>query len=88
MCVCVCVVAKHLYRLNLLMILGDVKPNFLNQIEEEFENQLDRYVEFVDMTYFASMFSKASDMWTNLISMASHFRFFLIIKLKYLYIIF
>jgi hypothetical protein len=33
--------------------LGDVKPNFLNQIEEDFETQLDHYVvEFVDMAYF------------------------------------
>jgi hypothetical protein len=31
---------------------GDVEINFLNQIEEKFENQLDHYVELVGMAYF------------------------------------
>ncbi len=30
----------------------DVEANFLNHIEEEFENQLDHYVELIDITYF------------------------------------
>ncbi len=28
---------------------GDVEANFLNQIKEEFKDQLDHYVELVDM---------------------------------------
>ncbi len=31
---------------------GDVEIDFLDQIEEEFEDQLDHYVKFVDMTNF------------------------------------
>jgi hypothetical protein len=31
---------------------GDAKTIFLNHIEKEFENQLDHYVDLVDMTYF------------------------------------
>jgi hypothetical protein len=31
---------------------GDVEIDFLDQIEEEFEDQLDHYVELVDMTNF------------------------------------
>jgi hypothetical protein len=33
---------------------GDVEVDFLDQIEEEFEDQLDHYVELVDMTNFDS----------------------------------
>jgi hypothetical protein len=33
---------------------GDVEVDFLDQIEEEFEDQLDHYVELVDMTHFDS----------------------------------
>ncbi len=32
--------------------LAGVETNFLNHIEEEFENQLDHYVDLVDMTNF------------------------------------
>ncbi len=31
---------------------GVVEANVLNHIEEEFENQLDHYVELIDITYF------------------------------------
>jgi hypothetical protein len=31
---------------------GDVEANFLDHIEEEFENQLDHYVELVGMANF------------------------------------
>jgi hypothetical protein len=31
---------------------GDAKTIFQNHIEEEFENQLDHYIELVDMTNF------------------------------------
>jgi len=30
---------------------GDVEANFLDHIEEEFENQLDLYVELIDIAY-------------------------------------
>ncbi len=33
---------------------GDVEVDFLDQIEEEFEDQLDHYVELVDITNFDS----------------------------------
>ncbi len=33
---------------------GDVEVDFLDQIEEEFEDQLDHYVKLVDMTNFDS----------------------------------
>jgi hypothetical protein len=56
-CVCVCVCGcKAFVGAKSLDDLEDVKANFLNQIEEEFENQLDHYIEFVDMAYFAFMF--------------------------------
>jgi hypothetical protein len=32
--------------------LKNVEINFLDQIEMEFENQLNHYVELVDTTYF------------------------------------
>ncbi len=32
--------------------LKNVEVNFLHQIEKEFENQLNHYIELVDMTYF------------------------------------
>ncbi len=45
-CVCVCVCGcKAFVGAKSLDDLEDVKANFLNQIEEEFENQLDCYVE-------------------------------------------
>jgi hypothetical protein len=31
---------------------GEVEANFLNHIEEEFENQLNHYVELIDIAYF------------------------------------
>ncbi len=31
---------------------GEVEANFLNQFEQEFENQLDHYVELIDIAYF------------------------------------
>jgi hypothetical protein len=30
----------------------DIEANFLNHIEKEFENQLDHYVELIDIAYF------------------------------------
>ncbi len=32
--------------------LKNVGVNFLDQIEKEFENQLNHYIELVDKTYF------------------------------------
>ncbi len=52
-CVCVCVCGcKAFVGAKSLDDLEDVKANSLNQIEEEFENQLACYVEFVDMAFF------------------------------------
>jgi hypothetical protein len=31
---------------------GDFETNFLDRIEEDFENQLDDYVELIDVAYF------------------------------------
>jgi hypothetical protein len=31
---------------------GEVEANFVDPIEEEFENQLDHYVELIDIAYF------------------------------------
>jgi len=31
---------------------GEVETNFLDRIEEEFENQLFHYVEFIEIAYF------------------------------------
>jgi len=31
---------------------GVVEANFLDHIEEEFENQLNHYVELIDIAYF------------------------------------
>jgi len=31
---------------------GDVETNFLDHIEEKLENQLDHYVELIDIAYF------------------------------------
>ncbi len=31
---------------------GDIEANFLDHIEEEFENQFDHYVELIDIAYF------------------------------------
>ncbi len=31
---------------------GEVKANFLDHIEKEFENQLAHYVELIDIAYF------------------------------------
>jgi len=31
---------------------GEVETNFLDPIQEEFENQLDHYVEFIDTSCF------------------------------------
>jgi hypothetical protein len=35
-----------------LMTLGMFETNFLNHIEDEFENQLNHHFELVDMTNF------------------------------------
>ncbi len=59
-----------------MMILRMLKIYFLNEIEEEFENQLDHYFELVDMAYlnlkFPFIFSKTIGMLSNFISMTSH----------------
>jgi len=58
---------------------GEVEANFLDHIEEEFENQLDRYVELSDIAYFdfdfffKCLISKLHVV--NLISMVSHFMY-------------
>jgi hypothetical protein len=31
---------------------GEVEANFLDPIEKEFENQLDHYVELINIAYF------------------------------------
>jgi len=58
---------------------GDVKIDFLDHIEKEFEDQLFHYIMLVDMAIFyfkfAFMFSRASGKLSNLISMASHFMY-------------
>ncbi len=51
MCDC-CVRCPILRRYVSFDDFGDVETNFLNHIEKEFENQLDHYVELVDMTNF------------------------------------
>jgi hypothetical protein len=37
---------------------GEVEANFLDPIEDEFENQLDHYVELIDIAYIYIMFNK------------------------------
>ncbi len=50
---CVIVVQGVQYwKIVFLYNFGDVEIDFLDQIEEEFEDQLDHYVKFVDMTNF------------------------------------
>lgn len=60
----------------------DVEVDFLNQIEDEFENQLDYYVDILSLLIwqilifrFAFMFNRASGMLFDLISMAVNFMY-------------
>jgi hypothetical protein len=58
-----------------MMILKILEINFLDEIKEEFENQLDNYFELVEMEYlnlrFPFIFSKTIGMSSNFISMTS-----------------
>ncbi len=67
----------------------DVEADFLNWIEEEFENQLDYYVDILSLLIwqilifrFAFMFNRASGMLSDLISMAFNYNVCLGIKNK------